>query len=252
MASASEEAETLPCELLEWDSEHFGFPIGRVAGDTLTPDGAEAIDDWCVDQGIRCLYFLAPAEDADTARIAADHGFRVVDLRVTIRRSLEGVAQLPSAAPRTMEVREATDGDLDYLRGLAARSHQGSRFYFDGGFTRERCDALYRAWIERGFRDPDRMLRVPVVDGEPAGYHLLAPLDVERVGRGELVAVDERHRGRGVGLALHVSSLRLLAARGAVAHRGVQNARSLATTRLHERLGFLTEKVEVWHHKWYG
>jgi GNAT superfamily N-acetyltransferase len=251
MAGVSEATETLPCELLEWDSGHFGFPIARVAGDTLTPDSAEAIDEWCIEQGIRCLYFLADADDAETARVAAGHGYRVVDLRVTIRFSIERVAQLPSALPEFMEVRDATEEDRDFLLPLAARSHRETRFYFDGGFPRERCDALYQAWIERGFRDPDRTIRVPLVDGEPAGYHLLAPLDPAGVGRGELLAVDERHRGRGVGLALDASSLRLLAARGAVALLGVQGVRGLATTRLHERLGWLTEQVEVWHHKWY-
>jgi GNAT superfamily N-acetyltransferase len=241
-----------PCELLGWDSEHFGFPIGKVAGATLTPDTAEAIDDWASDQGIRCLYFLADADDADTARVAAGHGYRVVDIRITVRHSLKGLAELSSSSPETMTVRDANEGELDYLRRLAAQSHHGSRFYFDGGFPPERCDALYAAWVERGFRDPDRTLSVAIVDGEPVGYQVLAPLGRERVGHGELAAVDERYRGRGVGVALHVVMLRSLAARGAVTHWGVLSLRNLASIRLHARLGFLTEKVEVWHHKWYG
>jgi ribosomal protein S18 acetylase RimI-like enzyme len=250
MAGASEKIATAPCELLEWDSEHFGFPIGRVAGDTLTPERAETIDDWCLDQGIRCLYFLADADDAETARVAAGHGYRVVDIRVTVRHSMEGLSQLPVSPLVT--VREADEGELGYLRLLAARSHRGSRFYFDGGFPRERCDLLYEAWVERGFRDPDRTLHVAIVDREPAGYMVFAPLGPEREGHGELGAVDERHRERGVGVALHVAMLRTLASRGAVSHLGVLSARNLAVIRLHETLGFQTERVEVWHHKWYA
>src|SRR6266511_5955123 len=106
MARANEATETLPCELLDWDSEHFGFPIGRVVGSTLTPQLAEAIDDWCSDQGIRCLYLLADAGDADTARVAAGNDFRVVDVRVTVRRSMQGVAELPVTAAETVAVRE--------------------------------------------------------------------------------------------------------------------------------------------------
>jgi ribosomal protein S18 acetylase RimI-like enzyme len=249
MAGASEATETLPCELLEWDSEHFGFPIARVAGRSLTSQSAAAIDDWCTDQGIRCLYFLADADDAGTARVAAGRGYRVVDLRVTVRHSMEGLAQLPDSPHVT--VREAGEDELGYLRRLAARSHRGSRFYFDGGFPRERCDTLYEAWIERGFRDPNRTLLIGSVDREAAGYFVIAPLGPGREGHGELSAVEERHRGRGVGTALHVGMLRTLASRGAVSHRGVLSARNVAVIRLHERLGFLTEKVEVWHHKWY-
>jgi GNAT superfamily N-acetyltransferase len=252
MTGANQETVTLRCELLDWDSEHFGFPIGRVVGDTLTLDSAEAIDDWCTDQGVRCLYFLGDAEDADSARVAANHGYRIVDVRLTSRRSLEGLDRLPFPEPEGMEVREAVEQDLDYLRKLAGRSHQESRFYFDGGFPRERCGALYEAWVERGFYDPDRTLRVPTVDGERAGYHVLGPPGIDRVSCGELMAVDERQRGSGVGPAFIVSTLRLVAARGDVAHLWIQSARNLAAIRLHERFGFQTEKVEVWQHKWYA
>jgi GNAT superfamily N-acetyltransferase len=238
------------CELLEWDSEHFGFPIARVVGSTLTSASAEAIDDWCLDQGIRCLYFMADAGDAYSARIAAGHGHRVVDVRIIGRRSLADVAQLPPA-PEYLEIREATDGDLDYLRMLSARSHRKSRFYFDGRFPNDRCDALYTAWVERGFHDPGRTVRVPLVDGEPAGYYVLGPLGPEREGRGELIAVDERHRRKGIGLALTVSTLRLVATRGALTSRSVTSARNIGEIRRIARLGYLADEVQVWHHKWY-
>jgi GNAT superfamily N-acetyltransferase len=251
MATAPSTAIEAPCGLLEWDSEHFGFPIARVAAATLTAESAEAIDDWCLEHGIRCLYFLADADDPETSRVAAARGYRVIDFRITVRRPLAGVEDLPALGPEAMSVREADERDLAYTRELAARSHTRSRFYFDGGFPRERCDALYRAWVERGFRDPARTVRVPVVDGERAGYHVIAPLGPDRESNGELFAVDERHRGKGVALGLMASSLRWLAERGAARHRAVHAARNLGPIRYHERLGFLTDRVEVWHHKWF-
>ncbi len=167
-------------------------------------------------------------------------------------RSMQGVAQLPATGPESMEIREAGERDLDHLRELAARSHTGSRFYFDGGFERDRCDALYQAWVEQGLRDPERGLLVALVDGDPVGYMVFSAVVAGGEGRGELGAVDERHRGEGIGLALHVSMFRLLVRRGAVTHRGVLSARNLPVIRLHERLRFQTENVEAWHHKWYG
>ena len=153
MAGASQGA-TVPCELLEWDSEHFGFPIARVASDALTPHTAEAIDDWAR-QGNPLPLLPGGYRRCGDRPGRGPHGYRMVDLRVTDRRSMEGVGQLPTGGPETM-VREAVEEDLDYLRPLAGRSHRTSRFYFDGRFPQERCDALYPAWVERGFRDPDR------------------------------------------------------------------------------------------------
>ena len=230
------EPEAAPCVLLDWDSRHFGFPIARVSGEHAQPEGAAAIDDWCAEHGIRCLYLLADAEDAATAELAAGEGYREVDRRVTFTRSMEDAAELPSGGPASMVIREAGEEELGPLMDLAARSHRGSRFYADGGFPRERCDALYRAWVERGLRDPEWGLLVALIDEEPAGYMVHSGV-VGGEGRGELGAVDERHRGRGIGRALHVAMFGVLVERGSTRHRGILSAGNRPIVRLHEHLG---------------
>jgi GNAT superfamily N-acetyltransferase len=251
MAGDSADAAIPPCELLEWDSEHFGFSIAQVTSAGLTGEGAAAADQWCRERGIRCLYFCADVGDSESARVAAAHGFRVVDVRIITRRPYEGLFEL-DPGPEELTAREATETDLDWARDLAARSHHTSRFYFDGSFPRDRCDALYEAWVERGSRDPERRLLIGVVGDEPVGYFVLAPLGPDREGHGELVAVDERHRDKGYGRALHFAEYREFAARGALTHRGVISTRNIVNTRLHEKLGFLTDEIQVWHHKWYA
>src|SRR4051794_36345629 len=80
-----------PCELLEWDSEHFDFPIARVRAGELTQSSMDEVDAWCLDRGVRCLYFSADGDEPETARVAAAHGFRVVDVRVVApRRGVPG------------------------------------------------------------------------------------------------------------------------------------------------------------------
>jgi len=240
-----------PCELLEWDSEHFGFPIARVLADTLTESSVQEIDAWCLDRGIRCLYFVATPDDSETSRLAAAHGFQVVDVRIITRRSYEGLLDLDHG-PEEVKLREATDTDFEYARRLAARAHRSTRFYFDGRFPRDLCDALYEAWVERSARDPERRLLIPVVDGEPVGYYLLAPIGSGGEGHGELVAIDERHRRKGYARAMYFGAYRYCADRGVRTQRGVDSYRNVTAIRLHEKLGFLVDEVEVWHHKWYG
>jgi GNAT superfamily N-acetyltransferase len=249
-AGASDVGAAPACELLEWDSEHFGFPIARVTAPTLTENDAQEIDGWCRDHGIRCLYFRAAADDEQSAQIAAAHEYRFVDVHLTLRRSHEGLQELDTG-PVIDGAREATEADLEFARGLARRSHRTSRFYFDGNFPRERCDALYEAWVERGHREPGRRLLIAVMGDQPIGYMVSAPIGPDREGHGELVAIDERYRGKGYGKAMHFAWWRDQVALGALSQRGVFGFRNLANIRLHERLGFLTDEVVVWHHKWY-
>jgi GNAT superfamily N-acetyltransferase len=90
------------------------------------------------------------------------------------------------------------------------------------------------------------------VGGEPIGYIVSAPLGPDREGEGELLVIDERHRGKSLGRALQFAEYRDYATRGALTQRSVISLRNLANLRMHGRLGFLTGSVEVWHHKWYG
>jgi ribosomal protein S18 acetylase RimI-like enzyme len=251
VAAESESRAQAPCELLEWDSEHFGFPIAKVVAHTLTESSVDEIDAWCIDQGIRCLYFVAGPDDSETSRLAAAGGFQVVDVRITTRRSYEGLLDLDHG-PEEVTIREATDADLKYARQLAARSHRISRFYFDGRFPKDRCDALYEAWVERAARDPERRLFIPVVDGEPVGYYVLPPVGPDAEGHGELVAIDERHRGKGWARAMYFGVYEQLAARGVRTQRGAYSYRNLTAIRLHEKIGFRIAEVQVWHHKWYA
>src|SRR5436309_5219847 len=152
MPGPSETAENVSCELLDWDSDFFGFPVARVRGSTLDERSAASIDEWCTEAGVRCLYLLADADALETARVADAHGYRPVDVRLTLRHDLD---RLPDGA-LPVPIRDGRPGDIPALAAVATRSHHDSRFYHDPGFARDRCDALYATWIEGAVRDPAR------------------------------------------------------------------------------------------------
>ena len=251
MAGVSEEPSVPPCELLEWDSEHFGFRVASVVDSSLDRDAAGRVDEWCRANEVRCIYLLADAEDADTSRVAGESGFRVVDFRLVVRRALGGLAEPHLGGLAGMEFREAAEADLGHLREIASVSHRGSRFYFDAGFPDARCATLYEAWIDRGFADPDRNLWVATLEGMPAGYQVVGPAAPDGIRRLELLAVDPNRHGRGIGAALILSTMGTLRSEGAGETWTILSARNVPSIRLHERVGFLTERVQVWHHKWY-
>ena len=78
-----------PCSLLEWDSDFFGFPIAQVTQSVLSRQVVPAVLEWCQEQNIRCLYFLADATSAETAETAQNAGFSMVDVRVQLSWSVK-------------------------------------------------------------------------------------------------------------------------------------------------------------------
>ncbi len=125
-----------PCEFLPWDSNFFGFRIGRVNGNTLDEDQMQAVLAWCRSNAIECLYYLAAAGDPATVRLAEDHHFRLMDIRITLQRSLAGFTFTPEP-DNPVQVRASRDEDLPALEKIARNSYTISRFYFDANFPRE-------------------------------------------------------------------------------------------------------------------
>src|ERR1700683_1317326 len=121
-----------PCEFLEWDSQFFGRRIARLTEHRLTANSVAAARRWCRTNQIDCLYFLADSNDAETVMLAQINAFQLVDIRLTLERSLSGGIG-PAPAVRPFQPAHAAP-----LRAIARVSHRDSRFYHDAHFARQR------------------------------------------------------------------------------------------------------------------
>lgn len=236
-----------PCEHLAWDSEFFRRRIARAAATRLTPDAVRNILAWCARESVDCLYFLADSADPATAALAEDNGFRLVDVRVTLRAAVGDITGGKHAAAL---VRPSRPADVPALKSIARVSHRDTRFYADARFPRPRCDALYETWIARSCEGFANHVFVCDLAGEPAGY-LTCHLKGGGVGQIGLVAVSDKAQGHGIGGSL------LSAARDWFAGQGVRNVvvvtqgRNCKAQRFYQRAGFATESLELWYHKWF-
>ena len=240
---------------LPWDSDFFGLPIGRVPLDRPSPtDVAEAIGA-ARRSGVACLYLTCAADEVVGVTAAVRGGFRVVDVRVTLDRSMEPTEQTVATAERGATVppstRRAQDSDLPRLAPLARTAFQESRFFVDGRFPRSRVEDLYQRWLERDYSSADGVVVVEDVEtsgGKTAGFASgLLPGDTARVG---LVAVAPEFRGQGIGSRIVSGLLREFAGRRARRTVVVTQARNRAAIRLYEEVGFRASAIEVTLHWW--
>jgi dTDP-4-amino-4,6-dideoxy-D-galactose acyltransferase len=233
-----------PIERLEWDSNFFGFGVGRVAAARLAPRDAVGCARRARELGLRCLYFLADPGDPESWRAAIDAGFDPIDIRVELDR------ELPLAGPTFPDCALAGESDLSALIHLARGAFTESRFFRDRRFPAGKAEELFSLWVRRGVSHSDGFTVLSRSSGEPSGFVSARITSIES-GRIELVAVSPALRGQGVGLRLLGSCMGELARRGARRISVVTQGSNAAAQRLYERAGFRTRSVGLWFHGWY-
>jgi dTDP-4-amino-4,6-dideoxy-D-galactose acyltransferase len=235
------------CRYLDWDSEFFGQRIARLTAARLTAGNLPAIDAWCRTEKIDCLYFLADSGDEETIRLAEDHGFRLVDIRVTMALKMSAwIADAGGAAGDS--IRAFEPADLPVLKEMAGRLHRDSRFFSDSGFPESRSRKLFEKWLENSCLRPTDRVFVAEDAGKAAGYITCHPVSPE-AGQIELVAVDVPAQARGLGRALMRAALAWFAAGGMAEVTIVTQGRNVRALRLYERCGFQIRSLQLWYHR---
>ena len=234
------------CGYLDWDSNFFERRIARLNASRLEPEIAKQALQWCAQNRIDCLYFLADSEDPETTRLAEENRFQFVDVRVTYERALTQAEKEDAEA----NVRLAREEDLPSLADIARSGHQDTRFYYDEHFDRRKCDQFYETWIRNslhGFADA-------VLVAE-SGNHAAAYVTCKLTGSDAqigLIGVSEAHRGKGLGSALVTSFLSWARERGAVQARVVTQGRNAGAQRLYQKSGFSLASSQLWYHRWFS
>lgn len=231
-------------EVLPWDSEFFGFPIGRISGQGTADTVASALAQ-ADGEGIRCLYYLVAADDVATLHDALHLGFKPYDIRLEFEREL-GPADAREADTL---VREAEPADEPVLSQLAAETITATRFAVDAHFPQDRIPLLYAEWVRRGLTSgPARH----VLLAEPAAGFLVCGLATEAlVGSIELVGVASRFARRGIGRGLLHAAHTIMLESGCARARVVTQGRNIAAQRLYQSFGYKTRTVGWWLHRWH-
>ena len=202
-----------------------------------------------MNEGVRFLYFLAD-DDVVSWAVAADSGFRPVDVRVELVLDRTW-PRLPRAtlAPGVI-LREATPEDLGELLPIAASVHTDSRFFVDAAVQRDKARELFTVWLRRSVeRAIADVVFVAEVDDRPVSY-ITAKL-ADGIGSIGLVGVGDGARGRGIGLAMVERVLEWFSSRHARQVSVVTQGRNIMAQRVYQRCGFLTASTRIWFHKWF-
>jgi dTDP-4-amino-4,6-dideoxy-D-galactose acyltransferase len=235
------------CNLLVWDSNFWGFPVGRLDSSLLREGMERSVMDWCQREKIRCLYFAADGTDAETLQRAFEAGFQFVDVR----------ADLECDAPKwglsstaNLKVRAVSGETLGILQKIARNAHFNTRFFKDLNFDRLRCQSLYEKWIERDFQTGRIFGFFPKNSADLRGYVTLTK-ESAQIARIGLIAVEESLRGLGGGRMLLDAAMAASVEMGARKIHVATQGTNVAALKLYEKAGFRVCDVKIWFHRWF-
>jgi dTDP-4-amino-4,6-dideoxy-D-galactose acyltransferase len=240
-------ADGAPCALLTWDSEFWGFPVGRFDGSVLDSEKLESVLEWCAGNQIRCLYFAADGTDAETLQRTHGAGFQFVDVRVDLE--LTG-SNLPVKCGTNPEVRRVVREEVQAIQKIARQAHHETRFFKDLNFDRSKCEELYARWIHRDFESGNILGYFPNKRQDAGGYITLA-MESPGCARIGLIAVEKTLRGQGAGSQLLDAALRTAVEMGAKKIRVATQGTNVPALKLYEKAGFRVRDVKIWFHRWF-
>ena len=227
--------------LLEWDSDHFGFPVA------LTPPVEPGVIKWCLEQKVRCAYCLIKAQDQKHIEWAESQGFVLADVRVTLDYPLKTAA----ASHSQPSVRTGAADDKPALVKLSPSLFHQSRFFTDVRFPAERAQRLYEIWMERSFDLSDKNTILVTGERGHATGLITCAIDGKNQGTIGLYAVLPKQEGKGLGQSLLGAAVEWFRARGAQSLSVVTQGRAVSAQRAYQKSGFRTSDVSLWFHRWF-
>lgn len=176
-------------------------------------------------------------EDVRAIEALVQVGFNVADVGVTLVHNGD---VMDARVADGVTVDNASESDEADIVDVAGRCFVYSRFHADRRIGAERADRIKREWARNSCRGRAAMVYVARRDGDAAGFLAVMKRGGEAVI--DLIGVDAKHQGQGVGRSLSLRFIREWRGRADRLLVGTQ-ASNIPALRLYESLGFRTSET---------
>lgn len=193
--------------------------------------------------------------DAANFSLLDEHRFRLISVRATLERSVDGLIEpssITASVGWNMQTRSvAKEMGAEGIRAFAETIGATSRYFKDAQIPAARSLALYEKWINNSLTTglADEVF-LASVDGKPAALHTVKIKD--DLGSVDLIGVLPAYQGRGLGAASLWAGINHLKNRGVSKIDVVTEAENVDAVRMYERAGFFLVQVQFVYHRTTG
>ena len=183
----------------ECEKARFGYRIARLTLDSADESAdAERIVEICRTSSVEMLTVRVPTNNIAPVRALEALEFRSMDCLVYYECPTEDI---PAVKPSTVEIREATFGDVTAVAEIARLCFcaYSGHYHADSRLDRVKVSEAYVDWAQRSCTDRElaSCVYVPIVDGIVAGFIILRQ-NSPTEGEGVLNAVHPNYTGVGI------------------------------------------------------
>lgn len=232
---------------LGWDSDFFGFPVGKINGEGInSSDELDIILKEAKGKSYRlCYLMILPSDNLSVSlkksgkRFLADEKvtYSIGEIKNTELTDLNNVTEFDASFP------------VDEMYSLAVQSSHQSRFKLDKNFDAGCCDKMYKIWIDRSITGElaDKIFVYKENDSIKGMITVYVKNDTGNIG---LVGVDSGERGKNIGKKLIRKTFEYLI-RNKISRVDVNTQkRNAEACRFYEKCGFSVSKIIDIYHFW--
>jgi ribosomal protein S18 acetylase RimI-like enzyme len=256
-------------EYSKWDSDHFGFEIGKIKAVAfgklkrnrmLKPRLMliHEVVSYALRKGFECIICRINTADIATIHVLESEKFQLMDILMTFIFEFDDVKHRrildESANENNLVIRPFTSTDINNtlsdLKEIAQASFSADHFHTDPRFPKEKVDDLYAEWIYNCCcKNRANVVLIAQHGHKIAGFITCKVHEPQHYGVIELVAVHRNFRGRGIGSSLVDAALGWFSKQVNKVYVGTQIT-NMEALRLYQHAGFKFVKSNATFHRW--
>jgi len=243
-----------------WDSKILGINVGKlkffltthVSSDFLDIFLKKILEDMRL-INIKVLFFRIPVFQYFLLNYLCPK-LLLTDILVTLCISSRDIAKYieNNTGTHALKFEHAEPKDLPILISLTTNAFLQSHYHNDPFIPYELAEKIFYEWIKNSVYGYADNIIIAKYKNNILGYLTckINKIGEKRYGIIDLVAVDKRFRGRGIGTALVKRALKWFLPTVEYVFVGTQ-ATNIPAIRMYEKVGFRTVSIEATFHLWY-
>jgi len=237
-------------EILEWDTNHFGFKVARM--NTATPEELQPALDSCAALGVKLLIHRCNTDNPRFVHQLERHGFELMDTNVRYCLSLADTQV--TSVPGPAIIRPCLNTEANNVAAIARDAFAGyiGHFHNDPRLDRAKCDALYIEWARNLCLDQNLadLVLLAEMEGKIVGFDSHKIIK-GKVADGILSGVSPQAQGRGIRKALMIASNNWCKSHGLERMEEGVDVNNYGIQRVLASLGFRMYASLYTFHRWF-